>query len=49
MAFLDDRYLITNCPGMKIFDSVKDLPVVDPQAILPRKINRAQMQNGEGG
>ena len=30
MAFLDDRYLITNCPGMKIFDSVKDLPVVDP-------------------
>ena len=30
MAFLDERYLITNCPGMKIFDSVKDLPVVDP-------------------
>jgi glucuronate isomerase len=30
MAFLDDRYLITNAPGMKIFDTVKDLPVVDP-------------------
>ena len=30
MAFLDDRYLITNVPGMKIFDAVKDLPVVDP-------------------
>ena len=30
MAFLDDRYLITNAPGVKIFDSVKSLPVVDP-------------------
>ena len=30
MAFLDDRYLITNCSGEKIFASVKDLPVVDP-------------------
>ena len=28
MAFLDDRYLITNAPGVKIFDAVKDLPVV---------------------
>ena len=30
MAFLDDRYLITNCAGVKIFDAIKDLPVIDP-------------------
>ena len=30
MAFMDDRYLITNATGEKIFRNVKDLPVVDP-------------------
>jgi glucuronate isomerase len=30
MAFLDDRYLITNCAGVEIFDAIKDLPVIDP-------------------
>lgn len=30
MAFLDNNYLISNTSGLKIFDSVKSLPVVDP-------------------
>ncbi|MBE6376235.1 MAG: glucuronate isomerase [Lentisphaerae bacterium] len=30
MAFLDDNYLISNATGLKLFDSVKSLPVVDP-------------------
>ena len=30
MAFMDERYLITNATGEKIFRTVKDLPVVDP-------------------
>ena len=30
MAFLDDNYLITNETGKRIFNAVKDLPVIDP-------------------
>ena len=30
MAFMDKNYLIGNAAGLKIFDSVKSLPVVDP-------------------
>ena len=30
MAFLDDNYLIGNATGKRIFNEVKDLPVIDP-------------------
>ena len=30
MAFMDSKYLITNETGVRIFASIKDLPVVDP-------------------
>ena len=30
MAFLDNNYLISNAAGLRLFDSVKSLPVVDP-------------------
>ena len=30
MAFMDQKYLISNAAGLKIFDTVKSLPVVDP-------------------
>lgn len=30
MAFMDDSYLISNKTGLKIFDAIKNLPVVDP-------------------
>jgi len=30
MAFMDSNYLITNKTGLRIFASIKDLPVVDP-------------------
>ncbi len=30
MAFMDQNYLISNDAGLKIFDTVKSLPVVDP-------------------
>ena len=30
MAFLDDNYLIGNATGKRIFNEIKDLPVIDP-------------------
>ena len=29
MAFLDDKYLISNATGLRIFDAIKNLPIVD--------------------
>ena len=29
MAFLDQNYLISNAAGQRIFNAVKDLPIVD--------------------
>ena len=30
MAFLDNRYLITNATGLELFAAIRELPVVDP-------------------
>ena len=30
MAFMGENYLISNAAGMRLFNAIKDLPVVDP-------------------
>ena len=30
MAFLDNRYLITNATGLELFSAIRNLPVIDP-------------------
>ena len=30
MSFLDSNYLISNTAGLKIFEKIKNLPVIDP-------------------
>ena len=30
MAFMDENYLLSNAAGMRLFNAIKDLPVVDP-------------------